>query len=181
MVPRAFPSWITVPSYQDLATGRRWHFFFAWLLVINGLVYLVWGFVARHFARDLLPTGQELRHIGREILDHMRLRFPRGEEAKRYNVLQQLTYLVVVFVLFPLVILTGLTMSPGIDSAVPQLLSLFGGRQTARLIHFAAASGLVLFVIVHLVMVLVSGARNNIRSMVTGWYDLGEPRSGHVR
>jgi thiosulfate reductase cytochrome b subunit len=180
MTPRGFPSWITVPSYQDLATGRRWHFFFAWLLVINGLVYFAWGFVSRHFGRDLLPSWQELGDIGREILDHLRLRFPRGEAAKRYNVLQQLTYLIVVFVLFPLIILTGLTMSPGIDSAVPQLLALFGGRQTARLIHFVAASGLVAFVVVHLVMVLVSGLWNNLRSMITGWYDLGEPRKNDV-
>jgi thiosulfate reductase cytochrome b subunit len=103
---RAFPSWITIPSTQDLATGRRWHFFFAWLLVLNGLVYLVWGFASRHFGRDLLPRRAELRHIGREVLEHLRLRFPRGEAAKRYNVLQQLAYLLVVFVLFPLMILT---------------------------------------------------------------------------
>ena len=181
LTPRAFPSWITIPSYQDLATGRRWHFFFAWLLVINGLAYLVWGFATSHFRRDLLPSGAQLRHIGAEILDHLRLRFPRGEAAKRYNVLQQLAYLAVVFVLFPLVILTGLTMSPGIDSALPQLLAIFGGRQTARLIHFVAASGLVLFVVVHLVMVLISGVWNNIRSMITGWYDLGRPRRNDVR
>ena len=179
--PRAFPSWITIPSYQDLATGRRWHFFFAWLLVLNAVVYLVWGIVSRHFGRDLLPSRVELSHIGREVLEHLRLLFPRGEAAKRYNVLQQLAYLLVVFVLFPLMILTGLTMSPGIDSAVPQLLTLFGGCQTARLIHFAAASGLVLFVIVHFVMVLVSGVWNNLRSMVTGWYDLGNPRTTDVR
>jgi len=176
MTPRGFPSWITIPSYQDLATGRRWHFFFAWLLVINGLVYLVWGFASRHFGRDLLPRLKELKHIGGEILDHLRLRFPRGEAAKRYNVLQQLAYLIVVFVLFPLMILTGLTMAPGIDSAAPQLLALFGGRQTARLIHFVTASGLVLFVAVHLAMVLLSGLWNNLRSMITGWYDLGEER-----
>jgi thiosulfate reductase cytochrome b subunit len=178
---RAFPSWITIPSTLDLATGRRWHFFFAWLLVLNGLTYFAWGCASRHFGRDLLPTRVELGHIGREVLDHLRLRFPRGEAARRYNVLQQLAYLVVVFVLFPLMILTGLTMSPGIDSAAPQLLTLFGGRQTARLIHFAAASGLVLFVIVHLVLVLVSGVWNNLRSMITGWYDLGNPRTTDVR
>lgn len=170
---RAFPSWITIPSYQDLATGRRWHFFFAWLLVLNGLVYLAWGFASRHFGKHLLPSRAELGHIGREVVEHLRLRFPRGAAAKRYNVLQQLAYLLVIFVLLPLVILTGLTMSPGIDSAVPQLLMLFGGRQTARLIHFVAASGLVLFVIVHLVLVLVSGLWNNLRSMITGWYDVG--------
>lgn len=94
--------------------------------------------------------------------------------------LQQLTYLMVVFVLFPLMILTGLTMSPGIDSAVPQLLTLFGGRQTARLIHFFVASSLTFFVIVHLVMVLASGVWNNLRSMITGWYDLGNPRTPDV-
>ena len=178
---RAFPSWITIPSTLDLATGRRWHFFFAWLLVLNGLAYFAWGCASRHFGRDLLPTRVELGHIGREVLDHLRLRFPRGEAARRYNVLQQIAYLVVVFVLFPLMILTGLTMSPGIDSAVPQLLTLFGGRQTARLIHFVAASGLVLFVVVHLVMVVLSGVWNNLRSMVTGWYDLGNPRATDVR
>jgi thiosulfate reductase cytochrome b subunit len=178
---RAFPDWVTIPSYLDLATGRRWHFFFAWLLVLNGLGYLVWGIASRHFDKDLLPSGAELGHVGREFLDHLRLRFPRGDAAKRYNVLQQLTYLLVVFVLFPLMILSGLTMSPGIDSAVPQLLTLFGGRQTARLIHFVTASGLVLFVIVHLVMVLLSGVWNNLRSMITGWYDLGNPRTKDVR
>ncbi|MGY3587009.1 thiosulfate reductase cytochrome b subunit [Bradyrhizobium sp. USDA 4341] len=177
---RAFPSWITIPSNQDLATGRRWHFFFAWLLVLNGLVYFAWGSVRRHFDRDLLPSRRELSHVGREVLEHLRLRFPRGAAAKRYNVLQQLTYLLVVFVLFPLMILTGLTMSPGVDSAVPQLLTLFGGRQSARLIHFLAASSLALFVIVHLVMVLVSGVWNNLRSMITGWYDLGNPRTPDV-
>ena len=177
---RAFPSWITIPANQDLATGRRWHFFLAWLLVLNGLAYLAWGRANRHFGRDLLPSRVAFSHIGREVLEHLRLRFPRGAAARRYNVLQQLSYLLVVFVLFPLMILTGLTMSPGIDSAVPQLLTLFGGRQTARLVHFVAASSLLLFVIVHLVMVLVSGVLNNLRSMITGWYDLGNPRTTDV-
>jgi thiosulfate reductase cytochrome b subunit len=177
---RAFPSWVTVPSFQDLATGRRWHFFFAWLLVLNALGYLVWGIASWHFVRDLLPSREELGHVGKEFLEHLRLRFPRGDAAKRYNVLQQLAYLLVVFVLVPLMILTGLTMSPGIDSAVPQLLALFGGRQTARLIHFVTASSLVLFVIAHFVMVLISGVWNNLRSMITGWYDLGNPRTTDV-
>ena len=177
---RAFPSWVTVPSFQDLATGRRWHFFFAWLLVLNALGYLVWGIASWHFVRDLLPSREELGHVGKEFLEHLRLRFPRGDAAKRYNVLQQLAYLLVVFVLVPLMILTGLTMSPGIDSAVPQLLTLFGGRQTARLIHFVTASSLVLFVFVHFVMVLISGVWNNLRSMITGWYDLGNPRTTDV-
>src|SRR5580700_8231202 len=97
-IARGFPSWATIPSYQDLATGRRWHFFFAWLFLLNGLAYLAYSFGVRH-VRDLIPTRQQLRGIGRTILDHLRLRFPKGEEARRYNVLQKITYLIVVFVL----------------------------------------------------------------------------------
>jgi len=170
--PRAFPAWLTVPSYQDLATGRRWHFFFAWLFVINGLVYWVSGFVRRHFARDLLPAGAELapRHLWREVVDHAQLRFASGEAARHYNVLQKLAYLGVIFVLLPGMVLTGLTMSPGMDSAFPWLLDLFGGRPSARTLHFVFASLLVAFVVVHLVMVVVSGLWNNLRSMITGRY-----------
>ncbi len=170
---RGFPTWATIPSDQDLATGRRWHFFFAWLFVLNGLAYLAYSFAARH-VRDLIPSRQQVRGIGRTVLDHLRLRFPKGEEARRYNVLQKITYLIVVFVLLPLMLLTGLTMSPGMDAALPQLLAVFGGRQTARTIHFLSASGLVLFVLVHVVMVLLSGVWNNLRSMITGRYVIEE-------
>jgi thiosulfate reductase cytochrome b subunit len=175
-VLRAFPGWLTLPSYQDLATGRRWHFFFAWCFVINGLVYLAYGIASGHLRRDLVPGRAELapRHIGQEIVDHARLRFPKGEAAKRYNVLQKLSYLAVVAVLLPLMLLTGLTMSPGINAAAPFLLDLFGGRQSARTIHFITASLLVLFVVVHIVMVLLSGVWNNLRSMITGRYAIQE-------
>ena len=100
----------------------------------------------------------------------MRLKFPKGEEAKRYNVLQKLAYLLVALILLPLMLLTGLAMSPGMDAAFPFLLDMFGGRQSARTIHFIAASGIVIFVVVHLVMVLISGVWNNLRSMITGRY-----------
>jgi thiosulfate reductase cytochrome b subunit len=175
-IDRGFPGWATIPGYQDLATGRLWHFFFAWLLVLNGVVYLVHSLANRHVARDLLPSRRELRGIGRTILDHLRLRFPKGREAERYNVLQKLAYLVVIFVLLPLIVLAGLTMSPQIDAAFPILLDVFGGRQSARTLHFLAASVLVAFVVVHLVMVLVSGVWNNLRSMVTGRYVIEERR-----
>ncbi len=165
---RAFPWWITIPSYQSLAEGRRWHFFFAWLLALNGLAYLIYGFAARHFQRDLTPTRFDLRNIGRSILDHLRFKHPRGEAAKRYNVLQKLTYIAVIFVLLPLMILSGLTMSPGVDSAAPWLLDLFGGRQSARTIHFITATLIVLFVVVHLIEVLLSGFFNEMRSILTG-------------
>jgi len=169
---RAFPTWLTIPSYHDLGAGRRWHFSFAWLLVLNGLIYLVHGFWRGHFRRDLVPSGEQLapRHLWREVLDHARLRFAHGEEARRYNALQKLSYLVVVFGLLPLMVLTGLTMSPGIDAAFPFLPDLFGGRPSARALHFITASLLVLFVVVHVVMVIVSGLWNNLRSMITGRY-----------
>lgn len=169
---RTFPDWLTLPSYRDLATGRRWHFFFAWLLVINGFIYLLYGLFAGHFRRDLLPEGRELTpsHLGHEIADHARLRFPKGEAARRYNSLQKLAYLGVIFVLLPLMVATGLTMSPGMDAALPWLVDVFGGRQSARTLHFVAATLLVAFVIVHLAMVVLSGPFNNLRSMITGRY-----------
>ncbi|WP_037082721.1 cytochrome b/b6 domain-containing protein [Neorhizobium vignae] len=173
---RAFPSWATIPSFQDLAAGRRWHFFFAWLFVINGILYLGFSLLSGHFKRDLAPKVNELspRHLGREVLDHARLRFPEGEEARHYNALQKLTYLAVIVILLPLMVLTGLTMSPGVDAALPALVDVFGGRQSARTIHFITASALVIFVIVHVAMVVLSGTWNNIRSMITGRYAIQE-------
>ena len=167
-----FPGWITLPSWQDLASGRRWHFFFAWILVINGLVYIANLIGGRHI-RDLLPTLADLRAIPHTIAEHLKLRFPKGDAALSYNVLQKLAYLSVV-IAFPILILAGLTMSPAMDSAFPWLVPLFGGRQSARAVHFLVASYLVLFVLVHLVMVLISGVFNNLRSMVTGRYRIEE-------
>ncbi|MBN9319905.1 MAG: cytochrome b/b6 domain-containing protein [Caulobacterales bacterium] len=173
LVARGAPAWATLPSYQDLATGRRWHFFFAWLFVLNGLVYVIAGLVTRHFKRDLLPTPAELapRHLLRDIWDHARLRLPKGEAARRYNVLQKLAYLGAILLLTTMV-LTGLTMSPGVNAAAPVLLDLFGGRQSARTLHFLSANLLVAFVVVHVAMVFVAGPINEIRSMITGRYRL---------
>jgi thiosulfate reductase cytochrome b subunit len=178
--PRAFPAWLTLPSYQDLAAGRRWHFFFAWVFVVNGLVYLGYGLLSRHFRHDLVPDRRELapRHLWREIIDHARLRFPKGEEARHYNALQKLTYIVVIAALLPLMVLTGLTMSPGVDAAFPVLLDIFGGRQSARTLHFITASLLVTFVAVHVAMVILSGPWNNMRSMVTGRYAIRQKGPG---
>ena len=169
---RGFPWWATLPGHRDLSLGRRWHFFFAWLFLINGLAYLLWSLASGHLRRDLAPSGKELRHIGASIAEHARLKFPKGEEAKRYNVLQKLAYLSVALILLPLMLLTGLTMSPGMDAAFPFLLDIFGGRQSARTIHFIAASGIVIFFVVHIVMVLLSGVWNNLRSMITGRYEI---------
>jgi thiosulfate reductase cytochrome b subunit len=176
---RAFPAWATLPSAQDLATGRAIHFVFAWLFVANGLIYLIWGFATGHFGRDFVPSGRQWRHIGGSILEHARLRFPKGEEARQYNVLQKITYFIVAFLLLPVLVLAGWTMSPGLDAQFPFLLDIFGGRQTARSVHFLAAFGVVLFVLIHVALVLVSGVFNNMRSMITGWYDIGREDEIH--
>jgi thiosulfate reductase cytochrome b subunit len=170
-VERGFPQFLTWPSQQDLATGRRWHFFFAWLFVINGTIYLLSGVLSRHFARDLLPSWSDIRHIPRSIFDHVRLKFPH---ERRYNVLQKLAYASAALVALPLMVLTGLTMSPAMNAAFPWLLEIFGGRQSARSIHFITATFLVLFLSVHILMVLISGVINNLRSMITGRYAIEE-------
>jgi thiosulfate reductase cytochrome b subunit len=136
------------------------------------LVYLVFGLWSGHFRRDLAPAASELRprRVLAQVWDHVRLRTPRGEAAKRYNVLQKLAYIAVIFVLLPVMVLTGLTMSPAVTAAAPVLFDIFGGRQSARTIHFLAANLLVLFVLVHVVQVVISGAFNGMRSMITGRY-----------
>ena len=176
---RGFPAWLTLPSYQDLATGRRWHFFFAWIFVINGLVYISYSLTSGHW-RQLVPTAAQLRHIGGSIRDHLLFRFPKGEEAKSYNVLQKLAYLGVVAILVPVLILAGLTMSPAMDAAFPWLLDLFGGRQSARTMHFVAAALILAFVVVHVAMVVLSGPWNNMRSMITGKYRVKNLEGSHA-
>jgi thiosulfate reductase cytochrome b subunit len=169
---QAFPGWLTLPSWQDLAAGRRWHLFFAWCFVVNGAAYLAYAVFSGHLRRDLLPRGGELapRHLWREVLDHARLRFPRDERARHYNTLQKLSYLGVIGLLLPMMLLTGLSMSPAMNAVLPWLPELFGGRQSARTLHFASAALLVLFVLVHLAMVVLSGPWNNLRSMLSGRY-----------
>jgi thiosulfate reductase cytochrome b subunit len=170
LVGRAFPSWLTIPDSRWLAMARRWHFFFAWVFVINGLCYLAYSIGSRHLVRDLAPDKPELRSIGRSIVEHLRFKHPTGEAAKRYNVLQKLAYLAVIFILLPLVILMGFGMSPRLDSVFPGWVDLFGGRQSARTIHFIVAWLLVAFVLVHVFEVIVSGLWNHLRSMITGRY-----------
>jgi thiosulfate reductase cytochrome b subunit len=172
-----FPGWATVPGTQWLAMGRRVHFFFAWMLVINGLFYMGHSLVTRHFARDLKPTRQDWQSIGRSILDHVRLRHATGDAARRYNVLQKIAYLSVVFLILPLLILMGLAMSPRLNAVLPGWVDLFGGRQSARTLHFIAAALLMLFVAVHLFETVVTGFWNNLRSMITGRYIIPGGRS----
>ena len=171
---RAFPSWATIPGPQWLAMARRWHLFFAWLFVINGVAYVLYTIFSRHLTKDLVPTRVELKNIGRSIVDHLKLRHPTGDAATRYNVLQSLTYLIVIFGLLPLVVIAGLAMSPRLDAVFTGWVDLLGGRQSARSLHFLAALGLVLFVVVHVVEVVIAGVWNEMRSMITGWYRVPE-------
>lgn len=171
---RGFPAWATLPSQQWLAMGRLWHFAFAWLFAVNGAIFVAWALLRGHAKDDLVPTRTDIRHLPREILDHLKLKFPKGEAARHYNALQKLAYAAVIFGLGPLVLLTGLTMSPTMDAAFPPLLWLFGGRQSARTIHFICAFSFFGFFLIHIAMVVLSGAWNNLRSMITGRYAIEE-------
>ncbi len=170
LTERSFPSWLTIPDDQWLAMARRWHFFFAWLLVVNGIAFVTYTTVSGHLRRDLVPTGQDWWSIGRSIIDHLHFRHPTGEAAKHYNVLQKCAYLGVIFFLLPLMVLMGLGMSPALNASFPGWVDIFSGRQSVRTIHFVIAWALVLFVMIHVFMVIVSGFWNNVRSMITGYY-----------
>lgn len=167
---RGFPSWATLPGSRWLAMGRLWHLFFAWILVTNGVLYVIFGFASGHLRRDLWLTRADWRSLGHTFLEHVKLRFPKGDEARHYNGLQKLAYLLIIFVVAPLIVLTGLTMSPTINAGFPWLLWLFHGRQSARTIHFICAMTLLGFFVVHIAMVILSGLWNNVRSMITGRY-----------
>jgi len=163
-----FPAWMMLPGPQWLSMARSWHFFFAWVFVLNGLAFLIYAIASRHLTRDLAPTRDELRGIGASIREHIRFKHATGEAAKRYNVLQKLAYLVVVFVLLPLIVIMGMAMSPWLDSILSGWVDIVGGRQSARSIHFIVAWLLVAFVLIHVFQVIVTGLWNNLRSMITG-------------
>jgi thiosulfate reductase cytochrome b subunit len=171
------PAVIALPLSVNLrhtAWGRSLHFLAAWIAVLNGVVYVISGLLTRHFLRRLLPARAQIKPPAiRQILrDHARLKLPKGEAARQYNPLQKLAYLTVVFGLLPLAILTGLTMSPGVTAAYPALLTLFGGHQSARTIHFIVSILLVLFLVGHVAMVMLTGFVNQMRAMITGRYAL---------
>lgn len=173
---RAFPAWATIPSHQDLATGRVIHFFFAWLLAGTMLVWLTAGLINGHLQRDLVPGLADLKRLPRDIAEHARLRSRHG---RNYNTLQKLTYAVVLFVMLPLMILSGLAMSPSVDALIPWLPELLGGRQTARTIHFMVMLLIVGFFVVHMLMIIAAGPIHELRSIVTGWYRIDPPESGN--
>ena len=154
--------------------GRYLHFQSAWLAVLVGLLYVASGLLTRHFSRHLIPSAKDLswNSIRASILDH--LRFRRPEEEESYNVLQRISYVAVTFLVFPLLIVTGFAMSPAITSVIPEFVTVFGGQQTARTLHFFLGDLLVLFLIVHIAMVILAGFSSRMRAMIVGYTSAGD-------
>ena len=150
--------------------SRALHFEAAWLAVLTGLLYLVFGFFWGHFRRGLYPARSDLsvKSLAISIASHLRFKRPGEDEDWSYNVLQRLAYLLVIFVLFPLVIWTGLDLSPAFASAFPHAVTILGGRQSARTLHLFVSIALVLFLLVHIVMVYLAGFRKRVGAMITG-------------
>lgn len=168
-----WPGWMTIPSSYSLAGARHWHLFFALVLAFGLLVYLISSLINRHIQRDLRIRGEELTpaHLLDDAKAHLELRFHDPKNPQRYNIFQKISYAAVLFVLLPLLILTGLAMSPGMW---PWLVDLFGGRQSARSLHFIAMVAMSGFIVVHLALVFLAGTINEIRSMITGWWQVPE-------
>jgi thiosulfate reductase cytochrome b subunit len=162
-------SWDAAGALGDRRWGRNYHFTAAWVFLINGLVYVTWNLYAAHFRR-MWPARDErtVAHVREELRD--RFRWRRRPEAANgsYGTLQKTSYLILIFVFVPLMILTGIAQSPGFTAAVPVLLDLFGGRQSARTLHTIGTVALVLFVVVHVVEVAAAGFFVKVRSMITG-------------
>jgi len=169
---RAFPGWITLPNYQDLADGRRWHLFFAWVLVVAWSAYVISAAI-RGDLRELIARPADFKKALPMQLYYLKLRRDPPEHGK-YNPLQKITYTLVLFVLVPLIILTGLALSPGVDAIAQPLTAVFGGRQFARLWHFTFMSMLILYFGVHMFFVATTRPVENLKSMITGWYRLGK-------
>jgi thiosulfate reductase cytochrome b subunit len=150
--------------------SRYLHFQAAWLVVLTGLLYAISIFFTGHLRKNLLPAKVDLswRALSRSIANHLRFQRPTEADAWSYNVLQRLSYLFVIFVLFPLVIWTGLAMSPAFVSAFPATVNVLGGQQSARTLHFFVSLALVLFLLVHVGMVWFAGFRSRMRAMITG-------------
>jgi thiosulfate reductase cytochrome b subunit len=164
----AFPA----PADWQFGATRAWHFAFAWILAASFLLYGIYLLASGRIAKSLLPRRADLTwsNARRELWDHLRLRRARGESARHYNLLQKLSYLVVIVVLIPAIVVSGLTLSNAVTAVFPELFRLFGGRQSARTVHFLAATLLVLFVLIHVAQVFVGGFSRLMRSMITGRY-----------
>lgn len=174
---QAFPSFMTLPSGRDLTTGRAVHFFFAWLFVATLLIWLIASLRKGrkgHIIQDLWMTKTDWQALPADFMAHVKGQF---HHTRRYQSLQKLTYGSVLFFLFPLMIATGLAMSPGMNAILPWLTELFGGRQSARSFHFIGLVLLFGFFLIHMAMILLAGPINELRAIITGWYRTDPPIS----
>ena len=163
-------SWDEAGELGDRRWGRNYHFTFAWVFLINGLVYVGWNLYMGHFRNRMLPARGELTvpHLGTELRDQLRWRSRKHMPSGSYGTLQKTSYVILIFVFVPLMTLTGIAQSPGFTAAMPWLLDVFGGRQTARTLHTIGTVLLVLFVVVHVAEVVAAGFISRVRSMITG-------------
>ena len=167
-----FPGWATIPSYRDLSAARNWHLFLAWVLILNGLAYYLFGLRNRHLTTDILPNARDLapKNIAHDVTDHIKFKFPKGRDSNRYHVLQKIAYASLALIFLPGMVITGLSLSPGADAVLPGIVDLLGGRQSARTLHFVFMTLTVGFIFVHVALVLVAGVFNQLRAMITGWW-----------
>lgn len=174
-LPR-FPGWATIPSMYNLSLARQWHLAFAWIFAFGLTFYMARSLWNGHFRKDVALSKAEVApsHLWEDVKKHAKFDF--HTEDARYNPLQKIAYSGVLFLILPTIILTGLTMSPGMNAAWPWLVELFGGRQSARSIHFIGAGAIVGFILLHLTLVVLAGPINEIRSMITGRWRLGDSR-----
>jgi thiosulfate reductase cytochrome b subunit len=176
--PRAFPSALTIPGYFWLAGGRRWHFFFAWLFAVNGLLYVIYNIVSGHL-RKLICSPRDFLRVVPMLLYYLRLRRESPQEGE-YNPLQKTAYTGVLFVVAPTIILSGLAMSPQLNAAFNWLPEIFGGRQSARSVHFILTFLFAFFTLGHVFMALATGMVNNLRSITTGWQYETAPATARI-
>jgi Ni/Fe-hydrogenase b-type cytochrome subunit len=174
-LPR-FAWWATIPSQYSLAGARTWHLFFALVLAFGLLAYMAWSLANGHFRKDLRICRAELApgHLWADLKAHLALRFHDPAHPAAYNIFQKASYVGILFVALPVLILTGMALSPAMDAAWPWLSWMWGGRQSARSVHFIAMALVVLFVLVHLTLVILAGPINELRAMVTGWWTVPE-------
>ena len=163
-----FPGWATIPGYYSLGAARDWHVLFAWVFAVSLLLFMLAALLNGHFRRDLVTRPRDWRPaaIWGDVRAHLRLQFDHA--GAKYNFLQKAAYGVVLFILLPLMVFTGMAISPGMDAAWPFLLDLFGGRQSARSVHFIVAWALFAFLLLHLVLLLLNRPLRNTLDMITG-------------
>ena len=174
-LPR-WPSWMTIPGNYNLALSRRWHLFFALVMGFSLLAFMISSLLNRHFQKQLRITAGEIApsHLWYDIKEHLALRFHDPKHPGAFNVLQKIAYASLIFIMLPAIIFTGLAMSPGMDAAWPWLIELFGGRSSARSIHFIAMIAIIGFIIVHLALVILADPIGEVRSMITGYWRVPE-------